>query len=82
MVGGVVTVSCDSIKISSAGAFLTLGTLPEAMRPSRGSALGTAYARGMDCYGQITVNKDGKVDVWCSVKSSGYFAGCVSYPAK
>lgn len=81
MAGGIVVVSCDMIPIPEGMKTVKLGVLPEEMRPVK-TAIGAAYARGINSYGQITVADDGVVGAWCSVSTSGFFGGCVSYPAK
>lgn len=76
--GALVCVVCDYLKVT-AKVTRTLGTLPKGCRPSR-TVMGMGYPRGVNNCGQVAVNPDGTVQVWCAVSSSGYFGGSVTFP--
>lgn len=76
--GPIVVVNCDYIIVPEK-TYKTLGTLPSGCRPKMG-VLGMAYARGTDHTGQITVDTQGKVQVYSLVASNGYFGGTVVFP--
>lgn len=76
--GGLVCVVCDYVS-SEAQTYKRLGTLPAGCRPVR-TVLGMAYPRGGNSCGQITVDPDGKVNLYTFEGSSGYIGGSVTFP--
>lgn len=76
--GALVCVVCDYLK-TTAKTLRVLGTLPEGFRPPRDS-IGMGYVRGVDSAGQVSVDKDGTVRIWCTLSNSGYFGGSVTFP--
>ena len=79
VVGGVaVCITCDWLS-TTANTAKELGTLPSGLRP-KASAMGAGYIRGYGGIGQISVDSDGLVSVWCNTTNDGYFGASVTFP--
>lgn len=56
------------------------GTLPAELRPEH-DVIGYGWSRGTSSsIGQVAVNVDGTVAGWCSIASTRYFCGSITYP--
>lgn len=70
--GAAVCVVCDWLSVT-ANKTKKLGTLPVGLRPKY-SAVGLCYVRGVaNTIGQININSNGIVSLWCNVSNDGFF---------
>lgn len=76
-IGNVIVVAADGLPVT-ANKLTTIAKVPLDLAPDK-SMLGFGYVRGSTSVGQITVDKDGTVAIWCDKTSTGYFAGSVVY---
>lgn len=77
--GAAVCVVCDWLSIT-ANKTKSLGTLPVGLRPKY-TAVGLCYVRGVaNTIGQINVDSNGLVSLWCNVSADYYFGGGVTFP--
>lgn len=75
--GNLVTVWCDYLGVSAQVSKI-LGTLPVNYRPAK-SAIGMGYIRGVTSCGQISVDSNGVVGIYCTISTDSYFGACVTY---
>lgn len=79
VVGGVaVCITCDWLS-TTANTYKKLGTLPSVLRPKY-SAMGAGYIRGYGGIGQLSVDSEGLVSVWCNTTNDGYFGASLTFP--
>ena len=77
--GAAVCVVCDWLSVT-ANKTKILGTLPVGLRPKY-TAVGLCYVRGAaNTIGQINIDSNGLVSLWCNVSNDGYFGGGVTFP--
>lgn len=77
--GNIVSVVCDYLTVDECVTKI-LGTLPEGFRPPR-DCIGFGYIRGTSSSGQVAVDADGTVAIWCNEKTNtGYFGGNIAFP--
>lgn len=75
--GDIVVVNVNYYKCT-ANTNVKVGYIPAAYRPKK-EVIGFGYVRGISSDGQISVDTDGAVGIWCTSTSSAYFAGSVAY---
>lgn len=77
--GGLICIVVNFVSIE-AKKEKVFGTLPAELRPEH-DVIGYGWSRGSsNSIGQVTVNVDGTVGGWCSIASSRYFCGSITYP--